>query len=350
MIGNLDASTLSKPKPREVSVTRFQRDIRMLASLVNSSGKTRWAKVFLNNECNLRCPYCAVPAKDLGELPLAHWEKIYDRLRSWGVSAVSILGGEPTLRADLVQHVSALNSRDIAVTLTTNGILLNEDAVRELSDAGLFCLQISLDTLNTHKSKLPKADAEHKFSLLEYAESLGVIPVITSVVTALNIHEILDIARKALRREFYFSCSTYQDLGGEFSRKVEQLRPTDLEVAELFQSLRKLRRQTLRIINTDVYFRNWTAESGVHWRCDPSHDLWIVVDSAGRLLRCHEHRSDLLALDVKDLTDPRWVQFKETTVSACVGCYYHCYHDAEEFRGLGVLKELPVAVTGLKFF
>jgi len=77
-------------------------------------------------------------------------EEIYKVVRimeSLGVHKVRFTGGEPLVRKNLVKLIRDVN--DLAgitdIAMTTNGVLLNEK-IDELKDAGLKCVNISLDT------------------------------------------------------------------------------------------------------------------------------------------------------------------------------------------------------------
>jgi len=68
---------------------------------------------------------------------------------SLGVKKVRLTGGEPTLRKDIVQLASRITQLGISnLGLTTNGILLNRLGL-SLRQAGVNCLNISLDTLDS---------------------------------------------------------------------------------------------------------------------------------------------------------------------------------------------------------
>ena len=71
-----------------------------------------------------------------------------------GIKKFKITGGEPLVRKDLavlikrLKKISGINS----VTLTTNGVLLEEN-IEALIEAGLDGVNISLDTLNKENYK-----------------------------------------------------------------------------------------------------------------------------------------------------------------------------------------------------
>ena len=95
--------------------------------------------------CNLQCRHCYAagqPEAEGKELNTEQWKKIIDRLKSAGVPQVTFTGGEPTLRRDLVELVEY--SRWFVTRLNTNGILLTPDLCRELYEASLDSVQITL--------------------------------------------------------------------------------------------------------------------------------------------------------------------------------------------------------------
>ena len=115
-------------------------------------------RISVIDRCNFRCQYC-MPADQFGPdfefLPksaLLSYEEI-ERLAkifvSLGVEKIRLTGGEPLLRKDLpilVKKLSAIEDlHDIG--LTTNGVLLPKLA-KELKEAGLKRVNVSLDTLN----------------------------------------------------------------------------------------------------------------------------------------------------------------------------------------------------------
>ena len=111
-------------------------------------------RVSLNSSCNLHCLYCHREGEGIngcqqetaGE-PLSTVElvEVLTTLHKLGVQTVKLTGGEPTLRKDLKEIISAVPS-EMEISLTTNGTLLKNCAA-ELKAAGLSRVNISLDTL-----------------------------------------------------------------------------------------------------------------------------------------------------------------------------------------------------------
>ena len=95
--------------------------------------------------CNQKCLHCYAagqPLSDTPELTTAQWKEILAKLRSANVPQVTFTGGEPTLRADLVELVDA--AQWFVTRLNTNGRLLTPELCRRLYDASLDSVQVTL--------------------------------------------------------------------------------------------------------------------------------------------------------------------------------------------------------------
>ena len=56
--------------------------------------------------------------------------------------------GEPSLRNDLIQLVKYASLKGVRVSIDTNGILLDEETIINLKDAGISNINISVDSSN----------------------------------------------------------------------------------------------------------------------------------------------------------------------------------------------------------
>ncbi|MBL4852353.1 MAG: GTP 3',8-cyclase MoaA [Gammaproteobacteria bacterium] len=139
---------------------RQQAESLMHPVLVDRFGRNfNYARIALNERCNLRCTYCMpeegvdfqAPEKLLRKDEIA---RLVSVLASVGVNKLRFTGGEPTLRKDLPELVAmAVNTPGIEnVCLTTNGLLLHR-MLDDLKHAGLTGINISLDTLREDRFK-----------------------------------------------------------------------------------------------------------------------------------------------------------------------------------------------------
>ena len=121
--------------------------------------------LYLTDKCNLDCSYCteydnSKPHPKLDDLKL--WIR---KIRDLGTMRIALVGGEPLLHPDVVEIVRYCRELGFATSLTTNGFLLTRKLLKELEDAGLQVMQISVDrmtpsviTKKSFKTILPKLD------------------------------------------------------------------------------------------------------------------------------------------------------------------------------------------------
>ncbi|MCA9419440.1 MAG: GTP 3',8-cyclase MoaA [Nitrospira sp.] len=119
----------------------------------------RSLRVSVTDRCNLRCQYC-MPEENYVWLPrenLLTFEEIAllaNLFSDQGIDRVRITGGEPLLRNNVAELIRMLrlNPRIHDIAMTTNGVLLSEQA-QALFDAGLHRVTVSLDTLKPERFK-----------------------------------------------------------------------------------------------------------------------------------------------------------------------------------------------------
>lgn len=103
--------------------------------------------VQVTNRCNMRCSFCDFwrhPLPPAQELSTADYVRIADELAGIGRFLVSIEGGEPLQRRDIVDIVTAF-SRQHLVVLYTNGWHMDEALACRLFEAGLARIGVSVD-------------------------------------------------------------------------------------------------------------------------------------------------------------------------------------------------------------
>jgi len=131
-----------------------------LDMLTDTFGRTHtYLRISLTERCNLRCVYC-MPEEGVDLTPkeqLLTTDEIH-RLAALfvkaGVTKIRFTGGEPTVRSDLREIITATDAlRPLGletIAMTSNGIVLAR-RLPELVEAGLNVLNISLDTLDPYK-------------------------------------------------------------------------------------------------------------------------------------------------------------------------------------------------------
>lgn len=168
-----------------------------------------YLRISLTDKCNLRCVYCMPeemtfrPNKEL--LQDDEIDRLVKIFAGLGFEKIRLTGGEPTIRANVVEIV-----RNIAqtpgirtVAMTTNGLLLGKLS-RPLVEAGLQRVNISIDTLNPSKFKTVTrwGELSDVWTGIEAAMEAGLgVKLNAVVVRGYNDQEdVVDLARLTLDR------------------------------------------------------------------------------------------------------------------------------------------------------
>ncbi len=109
----------------------------------------------LSRLCNARCCFCPRNKLYPVDHPVMDKRTILKTI-DWiphGSSSILAGLGEPLLNDNIYDLISGLRKKHVNVSLITNGILLSEDIIKMLYDAGLNEIQISLHTLDPDKHK-----------------------------------------------------------------------------------------------------------------------------------------------------------------------------------------------------
>lgn len=95
--------------------------------------------------CNQKCLHCYAagqPLSNMEELDTKAWRHIIHILQSAGIPQITFTGGEPTLRSDLAELIK--EAQWFVTRLNTNGVLLTKELCRNLYEAELDSVQITL--------------------------------------------------------------------------------------------------------------------------------------------------------------------------------------------------------------
>jgi cyclic pyranopterin phosphate synthase len=220
--------------PLELGPPRAERsDPEWPERLIDSFGRVVTnLRVSVTDRCNFRCVYC-MPEEmafyDRAEIltyeEIMRLARIAVRL---GVNKIRLTGGEPTVRRDLPVLVRGLTGipglQDLS--MTTNGARLAErrDAreatlARELYDAGLRRLNVSLDSLDREAfARVTRRDMLEKvLAGLAEAARVGFRPIKVNAVAMRDVteREVLDFARLARENPYEVRFIEFMPLDGD---------------------------------------------------------------------------------------------------------------------------------------
>ncbi len=194
--------------------------------------RLNYLRISLTDHCNLRCLY-GMPEEMVfrPSAELMQDDEIISLVSlfvSLGFDKVRLTGGEPTIRAhvvDLVEEIAHTPGVH-TLTMTTNGVLLSRLA-RPLAQAGLQRVNISLDTLNPDKFETLTrwGSLEDVWSGIRAAEESGLTPIKINavVVRGYNEADMVDLARLTIDHAWQVRFIEMMPFGGNNDFQSSQL-------------------------------------------------------------------------------------------------------------------------------
>jgi MoaA/NifB/PqqE/SkfB family radical SAM enzyme len=273
--------------------------------------------------CNARCGFC-----DYWKTPAqarAHEAQSFaDAARFFDPMLVTFTGGEPLLRRDLEELVSAVDSavRLKYTTLITHGGLLTAERAVSLWDAGIHQFNISLDYLDGRHDAargIPGLTARI-FAAVDAMRARGIDKVLfNTVIKDDNLDQLMPIVERAASLGCGVNFSVYTDSkNGNKAHLVARAQHEALgqAIAEL---LAYKRRRRGVITNSDAYLEaipRWVRGEAME-PCR-SGQRTIHLDPSGHVKRCPDFPTDF-----------HWRDYRPYEPIACNACFYACRGEAQ---------------------
>ncbi|WP_230095514.1 GTP 3',8-cyclase MoaA [Campylobacter coli] len=257
--------------------------------------KINYLRISVTQRCNFRCLYCMpkIPFNHQPKENLLSFEELFLFVKvaiDEGIEKIRITGGEPLLRKDLSVFIKMINDykKDLDLAITTNGFLL-KDFAKDLKDAGLKRLNISLDTLESKKAKIlaQKDVLDSVLAGIDEALSVGLkVKLNTVVLKGLNDDELIPLLEFAKSKniqirfiEFMENIHAYGKLQGLKRDEIIQILSQKYQV----KLIKKAEKAPVSIYSADGY------EFGIidphsHEFCDSCNRIRLSAE--GLLIPC----------------------------------------------------------------
>lgn len=127
----------------------------------------RAQSLLVTRRCNQRCGFCDRVDPAAADPPLALLLREIARAREAGASSLTITGGEPLLRGDLLEIVRAARRAGFAeIALATNATRVGPTAASALREAGLTAATVSVVTTHPDTHRALVSDSTHPAHVL----------------------------------------------------------------------------------------------------------------------------------------------------------------------------------------
>jgi radical SAM protein with 4Fe4S-binding SPASM domain len=162
------------------------------------------------HRCNLRCLHCltASGAAAPGELSTQEAMQLIDALAAMKVFNLSLTGGEPFLRADLLTLLHHIAKTNLRTDIATNGVALPRGILSELRELPVFQVQVSIDGIGSQHDRFRGLEGAFNASCqtIRQMQDEGISVSISTTVTRENVNELDRLIDMALS----MGCSGYK--------------------------------------------------------------------------------------------------------------------------------------------
>jgi len=158
----------------------------------------------LTHRCPLQCPYCTNPLmleRASEELATEDWQRVMDEAVDMGILHVHFSGGEPTVRKDLETLVAHAAKVGLYSNLITSAVLLSEERVNDLAEAGLDHVQISFQDSGPEVGDWVagyKGAFEKKKRAAAWVRAADLPLTVNAVMHRHNLHHLEDMIEMAV--------------------------------------------------------------------------------------------------------------------------------------------------------
>lgn len=150
----------------------------------------------VTRNCNLNCMHCRAAATRgpyTGELDTGQCLNLLDEIKKAGDPIVILTGGEPLLREDIFEIARYGTDKGLRMVMAPNGTLITEALAREMADAGIQRISISIDgaTPESHDQFRGVEGAfDGAMRGIRHAKNAGIEFQINTTITQSNLDQI----------------------------------------------------------------------------------------------------------------------------------------------------------------
>jgi MoaA/NifB/PqqE/SkfB family radical SAM enzyme len=273
--------------------------------------------------CNAKCGFCDYWKTD-SKAKANELKSFVDAAKFFNPMMITYTGGEPTLRRDLEDIVSAVD-RAVSIQysmLLTHGGMLTPERAKSLWDAGIHQFNISLDYLDERHDRargIPGLTARI-FATIPKMREQGVTAIrFNTVIRDSNLDQLMPIVLRARELGVAVKFSSYTDSkNGNRDDLIGASRTRDLQ--EAIDELLAFKRKNRGVITNSDYYLEQIPRYVRGEITEPCRSgiRTIHVDPTGHVKRCPDFPTDF-----------HWKDFQKYKPVSCNACFYACRGEAQ---------------------
>lgn len=305
-----------------------------------------WCTWQITYRCNFRCGFCPYWHDEMARLPeqsVDQFARGARKLAQWGTLLVSLAGGEPLLRSDLVDIVRVVGRWHFPF-ITTNGYRLTPQLARDLFAGGLWGVSVSIDYADPDRHDHARGK-EHAFAravrALELFSRARRYPWQRVNLMAVLLHDNLDqvepLLRLAARYDAYFMIQPY------CARKTGDPRFLPRRNGPIGSYLVDLRRRYPNFLSNPLFLARFDMALTTGVPGCAAGRAFFNIDSTGAIALCVEQRRHPVAhLYRHGAAEISRRLRAAAATNHCRDCWYNCRGEVESlYHFAGLLRSLP---------
>ncbi|MBI5544341.1 MAG: radical SAM protein [Deltaproteobacteria bacterium] len=326
------------------------RSARLVRNMV--TGRPIHCNLQVTYRCNFKCAICDFwksEHRQADELSVEDIRLMGRKLNELGTLIISLAGGEPLIREDLCEIIRVLNAEGHFPILITNGWFVNESLAKDLSQAGLQEISVSVDYANPQKHDAQRGlagswdRAVHALELLNrYRTSRTNRVHMITVLMDDNLDEIEPLIRLARDIGVTYMVNLYSWNRGTKARRLPGQSVT--------RRLLDLKRQYPEFISLTSYLEQMDqaiADGGIG-NCQTGK-LLMNIDSKGDVARCTETLDEPVGNLLKEDVHAIYRKLLERQRTRdCAQCWTSCRGFAESLSKAPRARQLKEFLVSVK--
>lgn len=306
--------------------------------------------------CILKCKMCHMwkNPRIINELSIEDWKEFIIALKRFTdlKTSLNITGGEPLLKENIIELVRFIVQEGFtSVSMTTNGFLINKDMARDIADAGLDMISISLDSIAEDIHDYLRGVKGVYRKVMDALEYFGEYPGrlkklgIQTIIMGPNLDGILDLVKWADKKKIsiYFMaivqplCAPLQN-NWNMESEYSFLWPKDMtKLYSIIDELTRIKERGVDIGNSTAqlrafktYFRDPNEFVKKQKQCRMG-DGMLKVGPTGDVSLCDEKGSigNIRNNEIQDIWFSEKAEYVRETIKSCktncpqmINCYF----------------------------
>ena len=251
------------------------------------------ATLSVTNKCNSKCSYCGYRNRKQNDLSLKEIKIIIDTICKLGIERIGFWGGEPLIRKDIEQIIDYALSKDLYITLDTNGYLAKEK-INTLKKVNHVIISFDGEK-KCHDANRGPDTFEKAVNAIKLMHENRIKFSTITVLTKNNIHKenidfILDLSKK------YNFSTTFQILhhNSTIGQNNINILPTNEQYKKILRYIYDCKKNNNLIASSNNYFKYLLSWSDLHEGCSDkktnikcmSVNSYFNIDTDGKVYPC----------------------------------------------------------------